>query len=662
MRVAVEAQIDFLRKLAGRGRPVGALAELIWNGLDADANAVEVSLKKNLLEGIEAVVVVDNGVGFSLREAQEGFGKLGGSWKKTRERTPGEGRLLHGRDGKGRFRAFALGASVHWKSRPSGAEDGKGVSVTGTADDLKHFEIEAIETDRVGTTVTVSQVWDDLPDLENEKVREELTEVLALYLRKYPSVRIAYLGADLSPSVIEDRSIIIALEPIDIDGTTVDDIELEIVEWERPTSRSLYLCDAEGFTLSRTAPHIHAPGFHFTAYLRTNFFRTIEDSLSLGESHPGLQLVLDAAKEHLRSHFRARSADQVREQVVTWRESDVYPYEGEPQDAVEKAERQVFDVLAYNVAQYMPTFAATDKGPQRFSFKLLRQAIEENPESLQRILVDVLELPPESQDELAGLLERTSLIGIITAAKEVTDRLSFLRGLELLVFNPESRKQLLERAQLHRILAEEAWVFGEEFRLTLDDQSLTEVLKKHQATLRRESPETTSDNLKIDELPEVLREDGSRGIVDLMLSRRVPQGREEEREHLVVELKRPAQAINPAVAQQIRGYAFAVQRDDRFRDTMTRWEFWAVSNRVTDQVRWEMEDPAKRILKKSDNLTVRIVTWGELLETCRARLTFFQERLRFIPDDEDAVGHLRALYNRYLPDALVDEVVDVEGS
>ena len=662
MKVAVEAQIDFLQKLAARGRPAGALAELIWNGLDADASEVEVSLEKNLLDGVEAIRVVDNGVGFSLEAAQEGFGKLGGSWKKTRERTPGEGRLLHGKDGKGRFRAFALGARVRWESCVLQSEDEHGVCVEGTAEDLKHFEIQPVEIDRMGTTVIVSQVWDDLPNLEHARVREELTEVLALYLRKYPSVQITYLGARVSPDLIEDRSTVISMEPIEIDGTIVDDIELEIVEWERPTSRSLYLCDDEGFTLSRTAPHIHAPGFHFTAYLRTSFFRTIEDSLSLGEAHPGLQLVLDAAKTHLRNHFRARSADQVREQVVSWRESDVYPYAGEPQDAVEKAERQVFDVLAYNVAQYMPTFAAADKGTQRFSFKLLRQAIEENPESLRRILVDVLELPPESQDELAGLLERTSLAGMITAAKEVTDRLSFLRGLELLVFNPESKKQLLERAQLHRILAEEAWVFGEEFRLTLDDQSLTEVLKKHEAILRRELPETVSDNLSVEDLPEVLREDGSRGIVDLMLSRRVPQGREEEREHLVVELKRPSQTINSAVAQQIRSYAFAVQRDERFRDTKTRWEFWAVSNRITDQVRWEMEDRPNRILKKSDNLTVRVVTWGELLETCRARLTFFQERLRYVPDDEDAVGHLRALYNRYLPKALVDNAAEADGT
>jgi hypothetical protein len=44
----------------------------------------------------------------------------------------------------------------------------------------------------------------------------------------------------------------------------------------------------------------------------------------------------------------------------------------------------------------------------------------------------------------------------------------------------------------------------------------------------------------------------------LMLSRVVPQPKSEEREHLVIELKRPAKKIDSDVASQIESYAFAV--------------------------------------------------------------------------------------------------------
>jgi len=653
MQVTVQAQDDFLQKLAVRGRPAASLAELIWNGLDADANSVDVSIRSNLAGGVEEIRVVDDGTGFDLEGAKEGFSSLGGSWKKLRERTSERGRLLHGKDGQGRFRAFGLGAYVSWLSgvrEDSGAV--AGVSVLGSIEDLKHFQVEEADVERPGTAVVVREVWDNLRNLEDGAVFEELTESLALYLREYRSVKVVYAGEMIDASLIEDRTSVIALDPVTIDGQEVADLELEVVEWSKSTSRSLYLCDESGFTLGRVNPGIHAPGFDFTAYLRSTFFREIANSLSLADEHPGLQAVLEAAREALREHFRTRGAARVREQVVEWKASEIYPYSGEPANPVERAERQVFDVVAYNVASYLPTFARSDTKTQKFSFRLLQQAIEANPGALRRILSDVLQLPLTSQDELADLLDRTSLSAIITAAKEVADRLDFLRGLELLLFNPESKRQLLERSQLHRILASETWVFGEQFHLTVDDQSLTEVLKKHEDQLRRESSDTTANNLADEDLPEVLREDGSRGIVDLMLSRRIPQRREDEREHLVVELKRPIQTINPVVAAQIRSYAFAVQRDDRFNHTKTRWEFWALSNRVTEQVEWEMEDAANGILKQTDNLVIKIKTWGQVLEECRGRLTFFQDKLSYAPEDEDAMAYLRSVHERYLPEAV----------
>jgi hypothetical protein len=186
-------------------------------------------------------------------------------------------------------------------------------------------------------------------------------------------------------------------------------------------------------------------------------------------------------------------------------------------------------------------------------------------------------LPKEKQDEFAELLERTTLAAIVNAGKIVADRLDFLKGIEILVFSEESKGVLRERKELHRILADHTWIFGEEFNLTVDDQSLTEVLRKHLQLLGRSA----------DDLEPVLRDDGTKGIVDLMLSRVVPQPRAEEREHLVVELKRPNQRIDSDAASQIRSYAFAVAEDERFKDTKTRWVFWAVSNDVTASVRRE---------------------------------------------------------------------------
>ncbi|WP_419605899.1 hypothetical protein, partial [Thiolapillus sp.] len=76
----------------------------------------------------------------------------------------------------------------------------------------------------------------------------------------------------------------------------------------------------------------------------------------------------------------------------------------------------------------------------------------------------------------------------------------------------------------------------------------------------------------------VLRVDGRKGIVDLMLSRQIPRNHGNEREHLIVELKRPNVKIGKKEIDQIEGYALAVAKDERFRGVDTKWHFLIISN------------------------------------------------------------------------------------
>jgi Histidine kinase-, DNA gyrase B-, and HSP90-like ATPase len=112
--INVEVRPDFLERQA-KAPPVQALAELIWNALDADATAVNVDFEHDALGGMSKIVVGDNGHGMPLAEARQLFKNFGGSWKRSRASTQGLKRILHGREGRGRFKAFALGGVVDWK-------------------------------------------------------------------------------------------------------------------------------------------------------------------------------------------------------------------------------------------------------------------------------------------------------------------------------------------------------------------------------------------------------------------------------------------------------------------------------------------------------------------------------------------------------------------
>jgi hypothetical protein len=103
-QIAIQVDQDHLEKEA-RTTASKAIAELIWNSLDADADTVSVNLIRNSLGAIEKIEIVDDGHGISVADAKQFFSALGGSWKKIAHSTRGKQRNLHGKEGKGRLTA-----------------------------------------------------------------------------------------------------------------------------------------------------------------------------------------------------------------------------------------------------------------------------------------------------------------------------------------------------------------------------------------------------------------------------------------------------------------------------------------------------------------------------------------------------------------------------
>ena len=647
----IQVQDDHLERIAQTRKPILAVAELIWNAVDADATRIDVILIDDDLNGLKAIEVADNGHGIPHAQAEELFTRLGGSWKQSRLHSIEEKRILHGKEGRGRFRAFSLGRVVDWDVRaadPLGALQRYRISMI--KDHMRRVVISdatlASDGTDSGVTVTVSEAEKEFRSLRDDTALDDLAQIFALYLRQYPKVQISYSGTAIDPQSVEELSTPYDLPEIETTDGRKLPTSLEIVEWRIKAQRRLFFCDANGFPLDETSPGVHAPGFEFTAYLKSDYFAELLASnvLDLANMDSAVNRCLNNAKEVMREHFRKRAAEKASGLVEEWRKEKIYPYEGEPTNVVEKAGREVFNVLALNVNAYLPEFSTSDEKSKRFQFRLLRQAVEHAPADLARILNEVLDLPTDKRQELAELLDRTTLAAIISASRLVADRLEFLRGLETLVFEKALKDRVRERTQLHRIVAENSWMFGEQYHLSVDDQSLTEVLKKHIEAKGRE--------VEID-MP-VKRADGSRGIVDLMFSRNIQLAGAEDREHLVVELKRPNVKIDAEVAAQIESYAFAVADDERFRSVPAKWIFWAVSNDMDRVVarKVSQKDRAHGIIFQDEEqrITIWVKTWSQVINDCKARLRFFEEKLNYTPDRDSSLEHLNSTYQKYLAD------------
>ncbi len=235
-------------------------------------------------------------------------------------------------------------------------------------------------------------------------------------------------------------------------------------------------------------------------------------------------------------------------------------------------------------------------------------------------------------------VQDASLSAIISAAKTVADRLDFITALEMILFEREKKKKLKERSQLHRILADNTWVFGEEFNLSVDDRSLTEVLRKHRELLG-------DSEVVIDEPVKHISK--KRGIIDLMLSRAIRQHRPTGIEHLVIELKRPRVVIGSKQLIQLEEYAISVSNDERFRGIGVTWQFWILSDDYDDYTAHRMVNEEGIVLSKND-ITIGVKTWSRVIEENRARLQFFQEKLQHQVDQGRALARLQHRYSEFL--------------
>lgn len=649
----VKVEKDHLDKISAIS-PVIALAELIWNALDADATEIYVIFDEDEF-GVSKIRVQDNGVAFDETQAELCFSSLGGSWKAVKDRTA-KGRFLHGKYGKGRFHAFALGRVVDWEvAFNAGAKSGE-FTISGTADNINRFVSSGV-TENIknhsGVTVTIGELNKKFKILDAEYAAENLLQIFALYLTNYTDVKIVVGSNVLDPNEAIERKTEYSLNVVAYEGREYN-VELELIEWKQQYDSELWFCDNSVVPLQKYEKQIRGVSqYSFSGYLCSDLFRILDQQGYLSLSHLNTNLIptCDEAVATIKNYFTQRRLEDGQQQVKKWKDEDVYPYRDEPTDPISIAERQVFDIVAVSVSDSVKTLVDGDKKSRSFQLQMIKQAVEKSPVELQEIITHVLKLPTQARDDLAELLQDVSLSGLISASKMVTDRFKFISGLEHLLYDRNSKEHLKERSQLHKIISQNTWVFGNEFTLSVNDQSLTEVLVKHSSHLE--------SNIVIDR--PVKRVDGTTGIVDLMLSRSIPCNREDEVEHLVVELKAPKVKIKQQECNQIESYAFAVTEDERFQNLKARWNFLVISNELDPYAnkRASQSQHQNGVIYRSDdnpNVTIWAKTWSQIIRENKHRLEYIREHLNYTASKSDALDHLKNMYAEFTMGVELDNV------
>lgn len=654
--INVEAKTDYLESVS-KDNPFSAVAELIWNGFDASSDIVRIFTNVNELGALSSIEIHDQGVGIDPSKLKAFFGGLGGSWKKQAKKLGNS--VLHGEKGRGRFKAYALGESVEWFTNfKNNGGDVQTYSIKGNVNTINQVDPSEISltNNEVGTKVIISNLTLDASSLIDDFAKGKLAKIFCFFLTKYPRKRLFLNNEDVSPKLAQKNITNYNLGDIQLESGKVIDLKMSIIEWISKSERVITFCDINGFSLGeyKIGQRVKAPNCDFSIYASSDYFTELNDDGILEstdltvDTRDVVELIIDKTRQH----FLDKALDDKSKIVDEWKKQNIYPYHDTGVfNPVEDAERKVFDILAVSVQSYLKKFDKADNKTKVFTFRLLKQAIKDNPDSVQKIISEVLGLKKKEQDDLALLLEKTTLSTIISASKAVANRLDFIKGLEQLLFDDSTKNAFLERDQLHKILEKEAWIFREDFNLTGSEENLNEVLNKHIGLLGG----------RHDDDSKVVRPDGTSGRVDLMLSKaRKPS--EGKYDHLVVELKRASKKIDASVIAQIKSYAFTVASDPRFDKANTSWTFIAVSNEFDAYAQEEatQDGRAPGLIHDKGNINVWIYTWSEILSMAKTRLSYFQSQLNYEANRESATRYLSETHEKFIP-KITSEILNEEA-
>lgn len=161
-------------------KPVAAIAEMISNSWDADANEVKINLPTGTISATSTIVIEDDGIGMTLAECQDKYLVIGRDKRANggSDETPG-GRPVLGRKGIGKFAGFGIAKTIEVETR----SDANG--------ELTHFKLDIdnlVSDDARPITERVDVIAYEAPDdakkdqgytkitLTNLKVRKAFTE------------------------------------------------------------------------------------------------------------------------------------------------------------------------------------------------------------------------------------------------------------------------------------------------------------------------------------------------------------------------------------------------------------------------------------------------------------------------------------------------------
>lgn len=607
------------------GDPFEALTQIIHNSLDADADTINVSIKYNKLGIIELIKVVDNGKGIKQPEKNnpmDPFLRRGYSEKKSGQ-TNKFNRNVHGKNGEGRFKSYALGAQVEWLSRRN---DNSTCKIMGNYSEPQKFKyINGCDTaDIISDTGTIFIAYANDRNIklyEHDKLKANL-ERHFLTVVDDPRISIFLDGEKLSAlNHIDDSE----TETLD---SPYDDVEVKTVIWKQfdADNNKLFWCDKGYNILKEDKLENNVKKTNCSLYIASERVEVAKNNntLELLASNPSFVEIEQQARNKKDDFLLKQSKLHSYDIINKLKEENIYPYD-DSQSSSDKVARNLYDKIIVKIHEKKPNVLNT-KETRQFIVTTVKILLEREPEHFAKILQKLLNLTTEETCEFSNLLDETDLSNIIKTSTMVSNRLKFLRSLRMLVYGDIASK-VKERSQLHKMVAREAWIFGEEYNLRASDKTFNNTISEI-----RESVSNFCGEYEVE---------GGGKIPDLFFTSK--QFYADQPWALIVELKRPKVSIGDDEVRQIKTYYNIIKKRPEF----SNWkiDFIVISSDI-DQDVWDGEIKDKRtgLLRYSEDnpfKKIYVKRWGDILDQNDRTYENLRQSLDLDIDQDDGAQYIK---------------------
>jgi hypothetical protein len=400
-----------------------AIAEYIWNGFDAGANAIHLNYSYDELGNIDSFSIADNGKGIDLDNIKSKFNPFYDSEKAVPFSVPKHTSLMHGKNGVGRLTFFTFARSAKWETvfQNNAGKLYAGciqVAISGL-NSYETFMQEPDGTATTGTTVSFQQI-----NITKEAIDAEVLPFLVsefcwfLELQKDKGYRIYVNGIVLD----HDQNIEHAEEGIEIFYEKTDTLfKVKFIQWQKPLNKELskyYFLNEKKEEVYKdyTTLNKKCDEFYHSVYIQSEFFnnfdfKSTEDQLQTdifgkAKSSPEYKYLIKNINDYLKAQRKPYLRAHAAKLMEQYEQEMILPLYKTADEEINKKPRLEKVLTALYEAQ-PKLFSNMNLEQKKLTIRMIALMLDSNQkENLFSLINGIIDLEPEEQKELTQLICR----------------------------------------------------------------------------------------------------------------------------------------------------------------------------------------------------------------------------------------------------------------